>query len=152
MHVLAFHLAEQRYALDLEDVQRVFHAVAFCPLPDMPEQIAGVVNLGGKILPVANLRHRLKLPEQRLVPQHRMLRVTVSDCDWLLWVDAVDGVEVYDDSDRLPASSLPCCPSLLKAFVRLPDGLLLIQDLNLLLSLDEKEMLDDAIAHHITSS
>src|SRR5271157_2301250 len=54
------------YAVSLSVVSRVIRAVEITPLPKAPSIVLGVINLGGRIIPVVNIRKRFRLPEREL--------------------------------------------------------------------------------------
>mgnify|MGYP006174018831 CR=1 FL=1 len=149
MHVLAFSVENQRYAVDLTSVCKVLPAVAISPLPDSPAFVAGLVNVHGKLLPVANLRCKFNLPLVDLALQHRFLWVQTAERDWLLWVDSVDGVQWCPPEQQTPAAELPQPSTQLSAMVALADGVMLIQDLTALLTAAEQEVLDN-VMHYST--
>src|SRR3990170_1876614 len=64
IQLLAFGMAQQRYALPLAAVERVVRAVEITPLPKAPPMVLGIVNIGGHIVPVFNVRSRFRLPER----------------------------------------------------------------------------------------
>jgi len=147
MHVLAFSVENQRYAVELSYVYKVLSAVAISPLPDSPAFVAGLVNVHGKLLPVANLRQKFNLPTVELALQHRFLWVNTSEREWLLWVDSVEGVQLYPLEQQVLAVTLPQPTTQLKAMIALADGVMLIQDLSSLLTAAEQEVLDNALHH-----
>ncbi len=55
-HVLVVSVHTQHYALPLEVVDRVTWAVAITAVPDYPDEVLGVVNVQGNVLPVISLR------------------------------------------------------------------------------------------------
>ena len=146
MHLLCFSLDDRRYALELDDVRKVLRAVAVSPLPDAPEVVLGLINVRGRILPVIDLRRRLGLPASHMGLENPLLWVLAAGRELLLPVDRVEGVKEFDDKDVLAPALIPEPSPLVKALARLPDGILLIQDLAALLSLGEREALEHAIA------
>lgn len=143
--LLGFSLGETRYALELNDVHRVLRAVEMSPLPGSPSIIAGVVNVAGQVLAVVDLRARLGLPAKPLAIEDRLLWVSAAGYDVLVPVDTVETVQSVSRAAILPATELPEPPPLLKGIVRLPDGVMLIQDLTALLGLSEREALEYAL-------
>ncbi|MGA2642043.1 MAG: chemotaxis protein CheW, partial [Spirochaetia bacterium] len=63
---VVFTLDERLYGVRLSAVSRVVHAVEITPLPKAPPIVIGVINLGGRIIPVVNIRRRFRLPEREL--------------------------------------------------------------------------------------
>lgn len=143
--LLGFSLGGERYALELNDVHRVLRAVEISPLPASPSIIMGVVNVAGQVLPVVDLRARLGLPEKPLAIEDRLLWVNAAGYDLLIPVDTVETVQGFSREAILQATEIPEPAPLLKGIVRLPDGVMLIQDLTALLGLSEREALEYAL-------
>jgi len=53
---LTFELAEEHYGLEILRVQEIVGLLPVTRVPRMPEFVAGVVNLRGRIIPVVDLR------------------------------------------------------------------------------------------------
>src|ERR1700730_10914216 len=66
VQLLLFTLEEQRYALALLSVERVVRIVAVTSLPKAPAIVLGVVNAGGDIVPVYDLRKRFRLANREM--------------------------------------------------------------------------------------
>jgi purine-binding chemotaxis protein CheW len=58
---LTFTLNSESYAIPVLKVREIIRLVSITPIPQMPAFIKGVINLRGKIVPVADLRLRLNL-------------------------------------------------------------------------------------------
>lgn len=54
-----FFLAAEQFAVPVEDVQEVLLSQPLTPVPLAPEQIVGLLNLRGAIMPAIDLRTRL---------------------------------------------------------------------------------------------
>ncbi len=63
----------QTYALHLEAVDRIVRAVEVTPLPGAPVIVLGAIDVEGRVLPVLNLRRRLRLPEREIGPADQFL-------------------------------------------------------------------------------
>ncbi len=64
--MLVFSIGGQQYALPIKAVERIIHAVHVTPLPETPDLILGVINMGGRIIPVANIRKLLGFPDREI--------------------------------------------------------------------------------------
>ncbi len=62
---LSFTLGEEDYGVDILKVQEIRGYDAVTRLPDAPDYIKGVINLRGTIVPVIDLRLKLRLKEAR---------------------------------------------------------------------------------------
>jgi purine-binding chemotaxis protein CheW len=143
--VVPFSLAGVWYALELEAVERVLPMAAIVPLPRAPEVVLGVLNLHGEVVPVVDIGRRLGLTARASALTARLLVARAGRRRLALPVDEVTGVKEVDAHAVAPAAAV--LPGLrhLKGIVALTDGLLLIQDLDALLSLDEEVRLAAAL-------
>ena len=148
-HCLVFTLDELLYGVRLSVVVRVVRAVRITPLPKAPSIVIGVINLGGRIIPVVNIRRRFHLPERELELSDQFIVATIrkgnayKDGSRLLAlaVDAVVGVR--DLSAQAMTASETILPGLehLEGVAKTNEGLVLIHDLNTFLSLEEERAL-----------
>ena len=143
--LLVFAIEGQNYALRVSAVERVVRAVEVVPLPSAPEIVSGVIDAGGRVLPVVNLRRRFRLPEHDINPSDQMIIANTSRRTVVLVVDGTSGVVELADEAITPAGDILPDLEFVKGVVRLDGGLTLIQDLDAFLSLDEEEQLDDAL-------
>lgn len=63
---VSFRLNNQGYALSCSKVHRILRAVEVRALPNEAKNIAGVVNIHGKIVPVINLRRMLEIKPKEM--------------------------------------------------------------------------------------
>lgn len=137
-----FTLDGQRYALPLNAVSRIVRAAEITALPLAPAIVAGALDVGGRILPVFNLRRRLQLPDLPLALSHQFILAHTSRREVVLMVDAALGMIEAPAQAVDPQATHP--QPLLGA-LSLPDGLVLIQDLEQFLSPSEDEALEQAM-------
>ena len=144
--LVVFVLEQQRYALALPQVERALPMAAVVTLPGAPPIVLGVLSLHGTPLPVVDLRRRLGLPPRAPRPEDHLLVVHTPRRTVALTVDEVQGV-LEVPAERIPRSAA-VVPGVgqVAGIVALPDGLLLVHDLEALLSLDEDQRLGEALA------
>jgi purine-binding chemotaxis protein CheW len=145
LHLLVFELDEIRVAIPSATVVEVVRAVAIAPLPQAPSIVEGVINARGTLVPVFDLRRRLGLPARALAPHQHLVLARSGPRPAALRVDrAVDLVTVaeqdIESAERLARGTGP-----LTAVARLPDGLLVICELEQFLSPVEAEQVDAAL-------
>ena len=58
---LVFTLEDEEYAISVTDVREIIGAIPITRVPGVPDSVRGVINLRGKIIPVADLRIRFNL-------------------------------------------------------------------------------------------
>ena len=65
LQMVGFGVAEELFGVDILMVQEIIKDATITAIPDSPDFIEGVVNLRGNIIPIIDLRKRLKLPEKK---------------------------------------------------------------------------------------
>lgn len=146
---VVFTLDERLYGVRLSAVSRVVHAVEITPLPKAPPIVIGVINLGGRIIPVVNIRRRFRLPERdlELTDQFIVARASRSDADagagrlLAFAVDAVIGVQDLPAAETIAAETILPGLEHLEGVAKTDQGLVLIHDLGTFLSLEEEKAL-----------
>lgn len=143
--LLQFSLEGERYAIALDGVERVIRAVALRPLPGSPAVIRGIFSLHGRIVPVADPRRRLGLPDREIALDDRIIiaRAPVRLLGLLVHGDLE--VLACDRAAIVAVESILSGAELVEGVGRLADGLVLIQSLAKFLSLDEERQLVEAI-------
>jgi purine-binding chemotaxis protein CheW len=143
--IVVFTLDEQLYALPLTSVARVIHAVEIRHLPKAPEIIAGIINIKGQIIPVANIRNRLGLAEHEIDPDDRLIIADTGKREVAILVDTVTGIrDLAPGQQKQAKETLPFAEHL-KGVAKVDDELILIYDLEQFLSLDEEKELEQAM-------
>jgi purine-binding chemotaxis protein CheW len=65
-HCVVFTLDELFYGIRLSVAVRMLRAVEITPPPNAPSIVMGIIDLGGRIIPVVNIRRRCQLLERQL--------------------------------------------------------------------------------------
>jgi purine-binding chemotaxis protein CheW len=119
---------------------------AVSPLPKAPAVALGAINLHGEIVAVLDIRGRFGLRAHDPQPDDQLFVVHTGRRRVALTVDEVLGpMEVPSEALIAPEAVLPGVGHLSGA-VALPDGLLLIHDLDRFLSIEEDHQLAAALA------
>ncbi len=144
--IVVFALDEPRYALSLSAVERVVRAVEITPLPNAPAIIQGAINVQGKIIPVVNIRERLRLPARDIKLEDHFIIARTQRRSVALVVDYVSEIrEIAGHELESGGQSLPFV-EYLRGVVKTEENLILIYDIDTFLSLDEERMLDNALS------
>lgn len=105
--IVALHLGEELYGVDIAAIHTVITPQAITPVPRTPGFVAGVMNLRGRIVPVIDLRRRFGLPPQEgHAKGQRIVIVEVAGLTAGLIVDAVSEVLRLPENAIDPPSSL----------------------------------------------
>ena len=94
---LSFTLGAEHYGVDILKVQEIRGYDAVTRVPDAPDYIKGVINLRGTIVPVIDLRLKLRLDEARYDAFTVMIVLNVED--------RVVGIVVDSVSDVIPLNA-----------------------------------------------
>lgn len=144
--LLAFVVASQRYALEVRAVERVLPMVAVTPVVGAPKVALGAISVHGRVVAVVDIRRRLGLVDH-LYETSACLILTVTRTRTLaVAADEVLGVlELPAEAVVAPATVLPE-PGRFGGIAPLPEGLLLVHDLDAFLTPDEELQLAGALA------
>ena len=99
---VTFDLAEEIFAIPVDDVREVLRVATVTRVPHAPHPIRGVTNLRGKVIPVIDLRRRIELAPVEIGRSSRILVVNPRGRVIGLLVDAVRQV-VHLDLDQVQA-------------------------------------------------
>jgi purine-binding chemotaxis protein CheW len=133
-HLFVLLLDEQRYALHVAAVSRVVRMVEITPIPETSGSLLGLVNVQGEVLPVIDLRSCLRHHPLAVDPQDVLVIVTTGDRRVALAADAVGGVLAYSELELVREERMLRQSPFLEGVVKLPDGMLLVCDLQKILS------------------
>jgi purine-binding chemotaxis protein CheW len=134
---LTFTVERQIFGLPLSSVSDVLDARPLTPVPLAPPEVAGSLNLRGRIITAIDVRRRLGLPATALDGEHMSI---VTESDGELFNLIVDGVgEVIAVGDHQYEDNPVTLDAEWRRFsagiFRLPDGLMVVLDVGPLLDI-----------------
>ena len=143
LQLVGFRIDVKQYAVDIGRVIEIIYYKTATPLPQSPAFIEGVVDLRGIVIPVLDLKKRLRLPSTSTERPHHILIVRVQDKTIGMVVDEVKQVLQIDESQiQSPQKILKGAASKhLQGICKLNDQLVFILSLDTLLSGDEQAQL-----------
>lgn len=143
MHrLLEFEIDAARYGVPVERVVEVVPRVWLTPLPGAADIVVGVFNYRGVVIVAVDLRSCLGHPPRRPSSDDHLLVVQGARRVLALVVDRVRDLRRVS-REQVQATAVPSRH--IRGIVALAEGLLLIEDLDALLSLDEEATLDRAL-------
>ena len=80
--LVTFRMGEDHFAVDILEVERVLRFSPPVAVPNLPTWMDGVIDHGGRVVPVINLRSRFGMPRLAPRPEHRILVLTIGE-EWL---------------------------------------------------------------------
>jgi len=140
------HLDDRRYALDLSAVERVVRMVHVTPLP-VSRTVLGLINLQGRIVPVLDLRSRFALPPRVPDPADVLVIARSAGRTVALVADSAGEIMGTDGIEPLPARGLFPGMAYLGGVLKRGDGLVLICELDRILSVEEERLIDGLDRH-----
>ncbi len=127
--LVVFQLADQIYALPIQETQEIILMTEVTRIPNASYYLEGIINLRGTILPVINLNRRLGLAEKEIDEDTRIIVVEKNGSKVGMIVDAVLEVGRYSESELEPPSNIAGNDSYLRGVVKKGDQLWLLLDL-----------------------
>jgi purine-binding chemotaxis protein CheW len=143
--IVVFTLDELSYALPLLTVVRVIHAVEIRHLPKAPEIISGIIDVQGRIIPVADIRKRFGLAEREINLDDRMIIADTGKRHVAVLADTVSGINDLAPGQLAGAKETLPFAKHLRGVAKVESELILIYDLEKFLSLDEEKVLEQAL-------
>lgn len=143
--VLRFTLGDATFGLAADAVREVTRAVAIVPLPRAPPIAEGVVNVRGELVPVLDIRRRFRRPAAPLDPDQHFIVARAGPRLVALRVDRVTDLILVEHSAITRGDATFPGAEHLHGVATLPDGLIVISDLESFLDLDEGRQVDDAL-------
>jgi purine-binding chemotaxis protein CheW len=148
--LVTFRLGDDQFAVDILTVERVLRFSTPAAVPNLPAWIDGVIEHGGRVVPVIDLRTRFGMPRLAPRPEQRILVLMIGD-EWL--AATVDSVhEVLTVTPEEVASPPPFFRGLnaeyLKGLVRREGLLIIFLDVARVLTSSELLELSSTAASH----
>ncbi len=141
LQLVSFHLDEEEFGVDILNIQGINRMEEITGVPNSPEYVKGIINLRGQVIPIIDLRKRLGLSEKKPNKDTRIIIVEIKEAVIGFVVDSVNEVL------RIPSNIIVPPPQMIAgidseyitAVGKLEDRLLILLDLEQVLSIREKE-------------
>jgi len=145
LQLVTFSIGEEEFGVDILKVQEIIRTMEITKVPRAPQFVEGVINLRGKVIPIIDLRRRFSLHTRSHDSNTRIIVIEITQMIVGFVVDAVSEVL------RIPVDTVEPAPPVvagmdsdyISGVGKLHDRLLILLDLDRLLSADDIEMLAD---------
>lgn len=144
MHFLSFKLGDITYVIDTTCMQEIIELQETSPVPNAPPFIDGVINLRGKIIPILNLSKRIGSPSGD-VSKRKILILKMGNTLSGIIVDSIERIfraEEVEIEEVPPLALAPSNIEFVKGVVKKDKRILMLLDIEKVLSSDEKNILD----------
>ncbi|MGE9986035.1 chemotaxis protein CheW [Desulfovibrio sp. SGI.169] len=145
LQLVTFSIGEEEFGVNILKVQEIIRTMEIAKVPRAPEFVEGVINLRGKVIPIIDLRRRFGLAPKAHDKNTRIIVIEINNIIVGFVVDAVSEVL------RIPASTVEPPPPVvagvdsdyISGVGKLQDRLLIMLDLDKLLSSEDMDMLNN---------
>jgi purine-binding chemotaxis protein CheW len=143
IQLVTFGIDEEEFGVEILKVQEIIRMMEITRVPRAPKFVEGVINLRGKVIPIIDLRKRFGLEPRKRDKNTRIIVIEISSMIVGFIVDSVSEVL------RIPANTIepppPVVSGLDSEYIsgvgKLADRLLILLDLDRLLSNEEQQVL-----------
>jgi purine-binding chemotaxis protein CheW len=146
--LVGFRIGEEEFGVDILMVQEIIRLPIITPIPNAPSFILGMINLRGKIIPVIDLRQRLRINGGVRTENDRRSRILIVEMFTHVTgfiVDSVSEVMKVAESEieptpHLVASSINA--EYIQGVIKLPNRLIMLLDFSRILNPQEGRDMD----------
>jgi len=144
--VVSFRLGDEEYGVDIMKVQEIILPGQVTKMPGVPEFIRGLINLRGRVIPVVDLKRRLGLGQTESTEETRIIVASMGGKTVGLVVDAVNEVlRINPEQVEPPPKSVAgISQEYLVGIAKLGDRIVILLDVEQVLSAEEKKQVSDA--------
>ncbi len=146
IQMVVFSIGRELYGVGIDAVHEIVKVPDITEVPDAPAFLEGVINLRGKIIPVVDLRKRMKLESRERTKSSRVL-ITENESRLVgLLVDAVSEViKIQPESVEAPPEMISSIGvQYITGVAKLEERLIILLNLKKVLSVEEMKTLGAA--------
>ncbi|EPR42331.1 CheW protein [Desulfovibrio sp. X2] len=143
LQLVTFSIGDEEFGVDILKVQEIIRTMEITKVPKAPEFVEGVINLRGKVIPIIDLRKRFGMETRAHDKNTRIIVIEINNMIVGFVVDSVSEVlRISADTVEPPPPVVAGVESeYIKGVGKLADRLLIMLDLDRLLSREEKDVL-----------
>lgn len=140
---LIFHTEHQLFGIPISDVIQIVGMQELTAVPDFPNYAKGLINLRGTIIPIIDMRIRLKLEEKKYDERTCIIITNVNDLLIGFIVDSVEEVAKINESNvsEPPKVTSEYIYTYITGIAKLNNDIILVLDLKKILSEKELELI-----------
>jgi purine-binding chemotaxis protein CheW len=145
LQLVTFNISNEEFGIDILRVQEIIRTMEITKVPRSPDFVEGVINLRGKVIPIIDLRKKFNMESHE---HDNQTRIIVVELQGMVVGFVVDGVsEVLRIKSSTVEPPPPVVSGVDSEFIsgvgKLEDRLLILIDLDKLLSRDEQRGLGE---------
>ncbi|MHB1687418.1 MAG: chemotaxis protein CheW [Ignavibacteriaceae bacterium] len=147
LQLVSFFIGNEEFGVDILYVQEINRMSQITTVPNSPDFVNGVINLRGRVVPVIDLRLKFGMPKKEHDKNTRIIVIEVSGKTVGFIVDSVNEVLRIskDVTEPPPELAMGVNSEYIKAVGKLEDRLLILIDLEKIISKDENVQLETVL-------
>ncbi len=147
--LVGFRIGDEEFGVDILMVQEIIRLPAITPIPNSPRFILGMINLRGRVIPIIDLRQRLRINGKNPAEAGRTMRILILEMDSHQTGFIVDSVS---EVMKVPEAEIEPTPHLLtlsidaryiEGVIKLANRLLILLDFTQILKPQEQKELNE---------
>ena len=100
--ILVFYLADEVYAVRVDEVREIHNEYLVTPVPCTPDYIKGVLNIRGEIISVMDVKRLLRIDGEYEGADYPIIIVRIGSVSSALLVDAIGDIAEADHAEVAP--------------------------------------------------
>lgn len=147
LQLVVFNIGKELYGVGIDNVQEIVRVPEVTEVPDAPAFLEGVINLRGRIVPVIDLRKRLRLQGMEKTKSTRVLITENGKSQVGLLVDSVSEVlKVQPDDIEAPPEMVSAIGvEYITGVAKMEERLIILLDLKKILSIEDMKKVGHSI-------
>ncbi len=153
IQMVVFSIGKELYGVGIESVHEIVKVPDVTEVPDAPSFLEGVINLRGKIVPVVDLRKRMRLDGRERTKSSRVL-ITENDGRLVgLLVDSVSEVlKIQPEAVEAPPDMIASIGvEYITGVAKVEGRLIILLDLKKVLSIDDMKTIGRAAGQPVAT-
>lgn len=138
---IIFKTNSQSLAIGIETVDKIIEFEEGKKIPEPLPYMLGVIEYNGKVLPIVDLGKRLYNTDVVKDIDTKIIVVNWKDKLIGLAVDDILGIKSYGEEYEKPNNDIEDSKAYLKGFIKLPDDIIIVLNVDELLDKDQGEVL-----------
>lgn len=150
--LVKFNIDDEAFGIDIKQIFQILKPQEVFKVPNTPPFIEGLINLRGKVMTVFNLRKRFNLPEKENDDNTKILIIRMDDYLLGFTVDSVSEIVRVQEEDivETPPTITDFDKRFLSGVAKVGEKLILLLDLQKILTPDEEEQVKEIVEEHET--
>ncbi|HBT50978.1 MAG TPA: chemotaxis protein CheW [Petrotoga sp.] len=150
LKIVTFNIGKEKFGLDIMNVDAVIEYEETTKLPNASDYFEGVINYRNEeVLPIINLRRKFKMPNFEDKSHAKVIVLKIDQRRVGIMVDDVKNVRSIDPNliNEKPNIGGMRGADFISGIARLQDGMLVILDIDKLITEEEKIAIDEVISN-----